>query len=57
MRDERAIARRQKREMNSELEYSVASNSCAPDMRSKISRGESMLMNFRSTPSTGTAPV
>ena len=26
-------------------------------MRSKISRGESMLTKFRSTPSTGTAPV
>ena len=45
------------REMNSELEYSQASNSSPPDMRSKISRGESMLMKFRSTPSTGTAPV
>ena len=45
------------REMNSELEYSLASNSCDADMRSKISRGESMLTKLRSTPSTGTAPV
>src|ERR1035437_1837043 len=37
------------REMNSELEYSQTSNSRLPDMRSKISRGESMLMKLRST--------
>src|SRR3984893_10942999 len=47
----------ERREMNSELEYSQASNSIPPDMRSKISRGESMLMKFKSTPSTDTAPV
>ena len=41
-------------EMISELEYSEASNSSPPDIPSKGSRGELMLMKFRSTPSART---
>jgi hypothetical protein len=46
-----------KRDTYSELENSLTSNSWRAAIRSKISRGESMLMKSRSTPSTCTAPV
>ena len=46
-----------KRWTNSELENSATSNSSPPAIRSKMGRGSSMAMKFRSTPSTFTSPV